>query len=165
MNAPTKQPVAQQQVAVAHAAADTPMKLSEELESRTAQFAGSLPAHIPVERFKKVIIAAVNSTPALLKADRRTFFNSAMKAANDGLLPDGREGALVIYKTKTKEIVNGKEQERWIDAVQWMPMIAGIRKKVRNSGEIATWDAHVVYAKDEFDYELGLSVHQAQAVS
>ncbi|SFM97276.1 recombinase RecT, partial [Methylobacterium pseudosasicola] len=38
---------------------------------------------------------------------------------------------------------------------QWMPMIGGLRKKVRNSGEIATWEAHVVYENDEFLYELG----------
>lgn len=150
MNTPAKQ-----QVIAQSATEKPPMKLGEELDSRTSEFAGSLPAHIPVERFKKVIIAAVNSNPALIKADRRTFFTSAMKAANDGLLPDGREGALVIYKTKVNETVNGKAQERWVDAVQWMPMIAGIRKKVRNSGEIATWDAQVVYAKDAFDYELG----------
>jgi len=58
---------------------------------------------------------------------------------------------MVIYKTKIK--TNGAEH--WVDAVQWMPMIAGIRKKVRNSGEIATWDAHVVHEKDEFEFELG----------
>ena len=74
-----------------------------------------------------------------------------MKAAQDGLLPNGIEGALVIYKTKIKD--GGGEQ--WVDAVQWMPMIAGIRKKVRNSGEISTWEVHAVYSKDEFDYMLG----------
>ncbi|MDE2442004.1 MAG: recombinase RecT, partial [Betaproteobacteria bacterium] len=103
------------------------------------------------ERFKRVLLTAVQNNAALATADRVTLFNSAMRAAQDGLLPDGREGAMVIYKTKM--MVNG--QERWIEAVQWMPMIAGIRKKVRNSGEIATWDCHVVYEKDQFDYELG----------
>ncbi len=130
---------------------ETSMKLGDEIEFRTEQFRGSLPAHIPVERFKKVLLVAVNTTPALVGADRRSFFNSALKAANDGLLPDGREGALVIYNTK----VNDGKQEKWIAMVQWMPMIAGIRKKVRNSGEIATWDTQVVYQKDQFDYELG----------
>ena len=145
MNTPTSSAVVQK------VAQETPMKLGEEIEMRTDQFRGSLPAHIPVERFKKVLLVAVNTTPALVGADRRSFFNSALKAANDGLLPDGREGALVIYKTKV--VQNGKDE--WIDAVQWMPMIAGIRKKVRNSGEIATWDTQVVYQKDAFEYELG----------
>jgi|GEM_PF-6728326 len=34
-------------------------------------------------------------------------------------------------------------------------MIAGVRKKARNSGEIATWDAHVVHKNDAFQFQLG----------
>ena len=70
-----------------------------------------------------------------------------MKAASDGLLPDGREGAFVVFKTK--------DGNSWVNKASWMPMIAGIRKKVRNSGEIATWDAQVVHERDQFEYELG----------
>ena len=125
--------------------------LHKALEKGTAQFQAALPAHIPVERFKRVLLTAVQNNPVLLGADRASFFNSAMRAAQDGLLPDGRDGALVIYKTKKKD----GNREFWIEAVQWMPMIGGIRKKVRNSGEIATWDAHCVYEKDAFEFELG----------
>ena len=128
--------------------------LHRQLEDRTAQFAAALPAHIPVERFKRVLLTAIQMNPKLATADRPTLFTSAMKAAHDGLLPDGREGALVIYKTKV--VING--QDKWVDGVQWMPMIAGLRKKVRNSKEIATWDAKVVYEKDEFLYEDGLDL-------
>lgn len=137
------------QVAIKH---ENPLvKLNSEMEQRTTQFQAALPAHIPVERFKRVLLTAVQNNAALATADRRTFFNSAMKAAQDGLLPDGREGAMVIYKTKMKE----GNREFWVEAVQWMPMIAGIRKKVRNSGEIATWEAKAVYEKDTFDYVEG----------
>jgi recombination protein RecT len=127
------------------------VQLHDQMERRTGQFAAALPAHIPAERFKRVLLTAVQNNPALAAADRQTFFNSAMKAAQDGLLPDGREGAMVIYKTKVKEA----GREFWVDAVQWMPMIGGIRKKVRNSGEIETWDAHCVYENDAFEFELG----------
>lgn len=128
--------------------------LNDQLEKRLPQFQAALPAHIPVERFKRVLLTAIQQNPKLATADRPTLFTSAMKAAHDGLLPDGREGALVIYNTKMK--VNGAD--KWVDAVQWMPMIAGIRKKVRNSKEIATWDAKVVFEKDEFLYEDGLDL-------
>lgn len=130
-------------------------QIKEVMDNGTEQFRAALPAHIPVERFKRVLLTAVQNSPQLATADRRTFFNSAMKCAQDGLLPDGREAALVIYKMKVKV----KEKDVWIDAVQYMPMIAGLRKKVRNSGEIATWDAKVVYEKDEFDFEEGLEPH------
>jgi recombination protein RecT len=125
--------------------------LRNQLESMGAQFQAALPAHIPVERFKRVVMTAIQNNPDLVNADRHSLWNATMRAAQDGLLPDGREGAMVIYNTKAK--ANGKEV--WVQAVQWMPMIAGVRKKVRNSGEISTWDAHVVHAKDAFEYELG----------
>lgn len=128
--------------------------LNDQLEKRLPQFQAALPAHIPVERFKRVLLTAIQQNPKLATADRPSLFTSAMKAAHDGLLPDGREGALVIYNTKIK--INGAE--KWVDAVQWMPMIASIRKKVRNSKEIATWDAKIVYEKDEFLYEDGLDL-------
>lgn len=135
--------------------AENPLvKLNEQLEQRSAQFQAALPAHIPVERFKRVVLTAIQQNPRLATADRPTLFTSAMKAAQDGLLPDGREGALVIYNTKIK--VGGQDQ--WVDAVQWIPMVAGLRKKVRNSGQIATWDVKAVFEKDEFLYEEGLDV-------
>jgi recombination protein RecT len=36
-----------------------------------------------------------------------------------------------------------------------MPMVNGILKKIRQSGEISSIRAHVVYEGDEFDFELG----------
>lgn len=124
---------------------------NNQLENRTDQFAAALPKHIPAARFKRVVMTAVQMNPALLGADQRSFWNAAMKCAADGLLPDSREAALVIYKVKAKD----GNREIWIDAVTYMPMIAGIRKKVRNSTEITTWEVHCVYAKDQFAYGLG----------
>lgn len=121
------------------------------LQEYEPQLVAVLPPHIPVEKFKRVIITAVNQNPDLAAADRRSLFTSCVKAAQDGLLPDGREAALVIFNTKVKR--EGKEV--WINAVQYMPMIAGIRKRMRNTGEVLSADASVVYKNDEFDYELG----------
>ena len=119
---------------------------NDQLSARQTDFAAALPAHIPVERFMRVVMTAVQRNPALAAADRASLFNSALMAAQDGLLPDGREGALVIYRTRVKR--NGADH--WIEAVQWMPMVAGILKKVRNSGELASIVARVVYAGDKF---------------
>lgn len=111
-----------------------------QLDRMDGEFQSALPAHIPVERFKRVAMTAIQNNPDLLNADRRSLFNSAMRAAQDGLLPDGREGAIVVYRGKTGQIA------------QWMPMVQGILKKVRNSGEIATIVARVVYEGDIFRY-------------
>ncbi len=115
------------------------------------EFAKTLPSHITPERFQRVAVTAVQNTPDLLEADRRSLLSSCMKAAQDGLLPDGREGAIVTFNTKEKD---GQGKDKWVKKAQWMPMVAGILKKVRNSGELATISAQIVYADDEFDYSI-----------
>ena len=113
--------------------------LAVELGQRQPQFRAALPAHIPVERFVRVVLTAIQTSPKLAQMDRASLWNACMRAAQDGLLPDGREGALVPFKGK----------------VTWIPMVGGIRKKVRNSEAIATWDVHAVHTKDQFQFELG----------
>jgi recombination protein RecT len=102
----------------------------------------ALPNHIPVERFERVAVTAVQQNPDLLnpqKVERNSLFGALVKAAQDGLLPDGREGAIVPFRGKA----------------QWMPMVAGIMTKVRRSGEIANWEVAAVFEKDEFERLLG----------
>ena len=119
-------------------------EISLQLEEMAAKFREALPKHIPVERFARVVATAIQQTPALLNVDRRSLWQAAMKAAQDGLLPDGREAALVVYRDRNRG-----------EIAQYMPMIAGLRKKVRNSGEIATWEVNVVCENDGFEFELG----------
>lgn len=118
------------------------------LDAYTPNFAAALPSHIPVERFKRTVITAVNNNPDLRYADRRTLFNACVKCAHDGLYPDGREAALVTFKTKVRDLDGGPD--RWIDAVQYLPMIAGIRKRMRNTGEVLSATAEIVYRNDKF---------------
>jgi len=118
----------------------------DELTRMGDQFVAALPEHIKPERFQRIVLTAVLGDPQLLRADRKSLLEAAMRAAQDGLLPDKREGAFVVFNTKVK--VNGKDQ--WINAVQWMPMIGGIIKKMHQSGEIAMITAKVVYGGDTF---------------
>lgn len=122
-----------------------------DINAMTTEFAKALPRQMPSERFVRTVNTAIQLNPDLATADRRSLMAACMKAAQDGLLPDGREGALVIYNTKTKvKEPNGREVERWVPAVQWMPMVAGLMKKARNSGEIAGISASVVFRHDHF---------------
>lgn len=114
--------------------------VGQELAQKMSQFEAALiGSGISPKRFVRVVMTAVNINPDLLKCDRRSLINAAMKAANDHLMPDGIDGALVPFEGK----------------VTWMPMVAGIRKKVRRAGEITSWDVTAVFAKDMFDFELG----------
>jgi recombination protein RecT len=107
------------------------------------QFKMVLPPQISPEKFMRVVVTACQLNPKLLEATRASLFAGAMKAAQDGLLADGKEAALVPFKNKSGDLL-----------VQYMPMVTGILKKVRNSGELASISAQVVYTKDEFDYWL-----------
>ncbi len=120
--------------------------LRAEFNSMADQFALALDGQVNADRFVRVVLTAVFSDPDLLKADRKSLFEAAMRAAQDQLLPDKREGAFVVYKTKVK--VNG--EDRWINAVQWMPMIGGIVKKIHQSGDVAFLTARVVYGGDTY---------------
>jgi len=113
----------------------------QQLTRMTPEFANALPSHIKPEKFQRVVMTVLQQSPELLSADRRTLFASCIKCASDGLIPDGREAALVVFGGK----------------VQYMPMFAGIQKRVRNSGEVASLQAHVIYENDHFLVKRGLT--------
>jgi recombination protein RecT len=128
-------------------------QVRDDLTKMADQLKMALPSHVSVEKFQRVAMTAIQSDPDLLAADRRSLFGAITRAAQDGLLPDKREGALVIFTNKIKG-QNG-ERDQYVKAVQWMPMVAGILKKVRQSGEISGISAHVVYQADDFVHRLG----------
>jgi recombination protein RecT len=109
-----------------------PVQIAQQLEKMKPQLGAVLPTHIKVDQFNRVVMTAINLNPQLVAADRRSLFNSCNRCAADGLLPDGREAALVTFGNQ----------------VQYMPMVFGIIKKLRNSGEIASVTARLVYEKE-----------------
>jgi recombination protein RecT len=119
--------------------------LRAEMARMAPELANALPPHIAPERFQRVVLTAIQSNPDLLEADRRSLWAACVKAAQDGLLPDGREGALVTFF----------DRRRGRLLAQWMPMVAGILKKVRNSGELSSVTANVVYEGEHFRVVLG----------
>jgi recombination protein RecT len=100
------------------------------------QLEKALPAHVSVDKFERTLLTAVQKEPKLLQVQRQTLWESVVKCASDGLLPDGREAAVVIYG----------------DRAQYMPMTAGILKKVRNSGELSSIATQVVHKNDAFKF-------------
>lgn len=105
-------------------------------EAVKAEFRMALPPQMPIDRFIRVAITAVNQNEDLLRSDRQSLYRSLMRCAQDGLLPDGQEAAIVPFGNQA----------------QYMPMVKGILKKVRNSGELAQLTAQVVYKADKFRY-------------
>lgn len=113
-----------------------------DLTAMQPEFAKSLPAHIPAERFVRTTITALQNNPKIMNCDRQSVLSSCMKAAQDGLVLDGREAALVEFSGKA----------------QYMPMVAGIMKLVRNSGQLSSLTAQVVHEKDAFSYNPAIDI-------
>lgn len=128
-------------------------RLRHGLERRANDFAMALPSHIAPEKFQRTIMTAVQKNPDLLQADRASLITACMMAAQDGLLPDGREAALVIYKTRKK--VDGQ----WVTVavVNYLSMAYGLRKKILQSGEVSKLSTGVVYRRE---YEEGHFVYE-----
>ncbi len=133
------------------------VRLSSQLEQRGDEFKKALPSHISPEKMQRTIVTAATNNPDLLRADRQSLVTSAMKAAQDGLLPDGREAALVVFNTRKKN-----EHGQWesVKEVQYMPMVYGLRKKIVQSGEVVSLQTGLVYRAEleggAFLYEVGL---------
>lgn len=136
----TKQPPAQPAVPPSKALKPIDV-LKKDIQNLEPQFKKALPVHIPVEKFSRVLMTALSTNNDLVQATRPSLFAACMRLAGQGLLPDGREAAIVTFKNKQGELI-----------AQDMPMVAGILKKVRNSGELAMITAQVIYENDKFRY-------------
>ncbi|MET0653675.1 MAG: recombinase RecT [Hyphomicrobiaceae bacterium] len=119
-----------------------------EVEARRADLIQLLPSDITFETFMSHLKVATMKTPSLLECTPASVVLSVVQAANDGLLPDGREAAIIVYNRKTKD-------GRWVKEAQYQQMYLGILKRIRQASEVATIEAHAVYAEDAFDFSLG----------
>ena len=108
-----------------------------EMTTQLAQSMG-VPVDSPVVgRFKRALLDAVQRSPSILALDRASLFSSIKTAAYMGLMPDGREGAIVPFKGKAT----------------FQPMVFGLRKIAANHG--VGIESHIVYANDKFVHQLG----------
>jgi len=111
-----------------------------------------LPKSITFDAFKRVTITALQENPELLAAERNTLFSACLNCAKDGLLPDGKEAAFVIFNTN---IAPKGEEKKYVKRVAYMPMVGGLKKRIWACGEYTYFSAHPVFEGDSFDYCLG----------
>lgn len=107
----------------------------------------ALPTNVKPEAFRNAAVVAVQDNPKILNCDRDSVFKSIRTLAAAGLVPDGREAALVPFNTK-----DGSK-------CQAMPMVFGLIKMVRRSGTVKDIRAHIVYQREvdegRFTYIVG----------
>ena len=105
------------------------------------QLAAALPKHLTPDRLARVALSAVQRVPKLLECDQKSFFSCIMACAALGLEPDGLLGQAYLIPFGTKCTV--------------VPGYQGLMKLARQSGEIASIDAHPVRYGDVFEYRYG----------
>lgn len=126
-------------------------QLRHQLEASRGEFAKLVNGDTNAAKFIRVVLNAVLANPRLLDVSRRSLMGAAMRCAQDGLLPDGRDAVLNIYNTKVKV---GNKWE-WQETAQYLPMVGGLIKKLYASKEITYVDAVVVHKDDHFKYRRG----------
>jgi recombination protein RecT len=95
------------------------------------EIASLLPPGVSLDRFTQTTIVAIQHAPDVLGADRQSLYNAISRAAADGLMPDGKEGALVVFNQKFK----GRDgKDAYMKVVKWMPMVEGIIKQLGKVG-------------------------------
>lgn len=110
--------------------------LRDYLQGRVDTFKTTLPPHINPDRFIAAAMTAAQLNPDLIACDRRSLFLALVRCAQDGLLPDGQEAAIVPYKTKAT----------------YIPMYRGLLKKFRNSGQFKWVTAGIVYEGETYEH-------------
>lgn len=123
------------------------MIIQENLSKELEPARNILPKHIPFDRFVNAAAVALANNADLYSSEPQSLINALTMCAKDGLIPDGREAAMVVFNTKVKR----DNKDIWIKKAQYMPMVDGVMKRVRQSGEVEIIASRIVYENDEFD--------------
>lgn len=122
--------------------------LSAYIKSMKGEIEKALPTVITPDRFTRIVLSAVNSTPALGDCTPASFLGAMMQAAQLGLEPNTPLGQayLIPYNNYKKGVTE----------CQFQLGYKGLIDLAYRSGEVILVQAHVVKENDEFEYELGL---------
>ena len=95
------------------------------------------------EAYARVVLNAMVQTPQIAECDVGSLQQALLAAMNAGLVPDGKEAAIVPFKGKATLII----------------MIEGRLKLAQHATKGLVVRAMAVYQGDEWDYAEGLNAH------
>lgn len=110
------------------------------LPSMQEELKKALPPHVPVEKFLRVAMTALQQNPGLANMDRNSLFAAVVTAAQLGLLPDAQLGEAYFVPFKGK--------------VTLIPGYRGLLKLARQ-GDIGFVEAELIHEHDATRYVLG----------
>lgn len=108
----------------------------------------ALPSVITPERFTRIAVSALSTTPKLQNCEPMTFIGAMMTAAQLGLEPNtplGQAYLIPFWNGKTKRT-----------ECQFQLGYKGMIDLAYRSGQISSIQAHVVHENDKFEYSYGL---------
>lgn len=115
--------------------------LQQLLEHNKNEIAKALPAHLTPERFARLALTLVRTTPKLLECSAKSIMGGIMMAAQLGLeLGVLGQAYLVPFKNEAVFVIGYR----------------GMIELARRSGNIKNINAHQVYAGDDFKLQYGL---------
>lgn len=107
----------------------------------------ALPSVMTPERFTRMALSALNTTPKLQECTQMSFLAALMNAAQLGLEPNTSLGQAYLIPYKNKGVLE----------CQFQIGYKGLIDLVYRNEMVQTIQAHSVYENDVFDYELGLN--------
>lgn len=108
------------------------------------EIVGGLPANVSPERFQAAFMTAAAGEPKIFQCSPQSIRTALLKCAADGLVPDGRQAALVPFRVKDGPMI-----------CQYIPMVQGIISRARELGDIEGINAQPIYEKDHFIWHQG----------
>lgn len=119
------------------------------IQRMQGEIAKALPSVITPERFTRIVLSAISSNPKLAECSPQSFLGAMMTSAQLGMEVNTPLGQAYLIPRW-----NGKKGE---NECQFQLGYKGLIDLAYRSGEVSTIGAQVVYANDEFEYELGLN--------
>lgn len=122
------------------------MSIADLIRAMEPEIKKALPGVVTPERFTRMALSALNTTPKLRECTQMSFLAALMNAAQLGLEPNTSLGQAYLIPYKNKGVLE----------CQFQIGYKGMIDLVYRNEMVQTIQAHCVYQNDEFDYELGL---------
>lgn len=123
-----------------------PKTIREYVKSMEGEIAKALPSVITPERFTRITLSALSTTPKLAECSPKSFLAAMMTAAQLGVEPNTPLGQAYLIPFRNHGVLE----------CQFQLGYKGLIDLAYRSGMVKLIQAHTVYENDEFTYELGL---------
>lgn len=122
------------------------MSIADMIKTLEPEIKKALPSVITPERFTRMALSCLNTTPKLAECSQMSFLSALMNAAQLGLEPNTPTGQAYLIPFRNK----GRME------CQFQVGYKGLLDLVYRNPDIQTVQAQCVYENDTFEYELGL---------